>query len=64
MTNRTENNNTKGWIRSANRSHNHDSRVVALVRLLARQAAEKDYDDLLKKLEKQGPTQEQKDTIQ
>lgn len=64
MTNRTENNNTKGWIRSADRSHNHDSRVVALVRLLARQAAQKDYDDLLEKLKKQPPAQDKKDTIQ
>lgn len=61
MTDRTKHNNTKGWIRSANRSHNLDSRVVALVRLLARQAAQKDYDDLLKAMKTHTPAQDKKD---
>ena len=64
MTDYTKQSNTKGWIRSTDRSHNHDSRVVALVQLLARQAAQKDYDDLLEKLKKKPSDQDMKDTIQ
>lgn len=64
MTDYRKQSNTDGWIRSNNRSHNHDFRVVALVQLLARQAAQEDYDDLLMNIEEQGPAREQKETLQ
>ena len=52
MAKHTKNSNKK-WIVSTKRAHNsasrlHDERVVALVRLLARKAAEQDYEELLK----------------
>ncbi len=37
------------WIKSTKREHNIDSRIAALVRLLARKAAEQDYQALLNK---------------
>lgn len=36
----------------------HDESIVALVRLLARKAAKRDYEELLKKLETDQPTGE------
>lgn len=46
------------WIKSTKREHNIDSRIAALVRLLARKAAEQDYQALLNK---HSPEKEAKD---
>lgn len=55
---RSTSSDNKKWIKTTEREHNIDSRIVALVRLLARKAAEQDYQALL---DKHSPEKEAKD---
>lgn len=43
MTEKRQSKNDKGWKSTQKSSHNIDSRVVDVVRLLARRSAEQDY---------------------